>query len=322
MNESQVPFRGRIIFRQYNKSKRHKYGMKLFKLCTVPGYTCKLNLYSGKNIDAINTTPTNVVMALCENIFDKGHTLATDNWYTSLQLAYRLLEKQTHLIGTLRKNRRGLPKAVVDSKLQKGETMAMENKDGVTVLKWKDKRDVLMLSTKHSDKIAVVVKKGKQIRKPKVILDYNKSKESVDMSDQMGAYSSPLRKTLKWYRELAIELLLNTAVVNAWVMYNENKQSKSSVVHFRRALINYLTWPADSQEIIINERPKRLKHVLKLKEGKVRDTRRFCVQCYKDSAQEFGRKVAKNKAKKVSTYCVQCKGEPHFCLKCFDYVHR
>lgn len=322
VDESQVPFRGRIIFRQYNKSKRHKYGMKLFKLCTVPGYTCKLNLYSGKNIDAINTAPTNVVMALCENIFDKGHTLATDNWYTSLQLAYRLLEKQTHLIGTLRKNRRGLPKAVVDSKLQKGETMAMENEDGVTVLKWKDKRDVLMLSTKHSDKIAVVVKKGKQIRKPKVILDYNKSKGSVDMSDQMGAYSSPLRKTVKWYRKLAIELLLNTAVVNAWVMYNENKQSKSSIVDFRRALINYLTRPADSQEIIINERPKRLKHVLKLKEGKVRDTRRFCVQCYKDSVQEFGRKVAKNKAKKVSTYCVQCKGEPHFCLKCFNYVHR
>lgn len=32
VDESQVPFRGRIIFRQYNKSKRHKYGMKLFKL--------------------------------------------------------------------------------------------------------------------------------------------------------------------------------------------------------------------------------------------------------------------------------------------------
>ncbi|GBP65580.1 PiggyBac transposable element-derived protein 4 [Eumeta japonica] len=106
VDESQVPFRGRIIFRQYNKSKRHKYGMKLFKLCTVPGYTCKLNLYSGKNIDAINTTPTNVVMALCENIFDKGHTLATDNWYTSLQLAYRLLEKQTHLIAHCEKQKR------------------------------------------------------------------------------------------------------------------------------------------------------------------------------------------------------------------------
>lgn len=37
IDESQVPFRGRVIFRQYNKSKRHKYGLKLFKLCTIPG---------------------------------------------------------------------------------------------------------------------------------------------------------------------------------------------------------------------------------------------------------------------------------------------
>lgn len=51
VDESQVPFRGRIAFRQYNKSKRHKYGLKLFKLCTIPGYTCKFSLYSGKNID-------------------------------------------------------------------------------------------------------------------------------------------------------------------------------------------------------------------------------------------------------------------------------
>ncbi|CAF4947421.1 unnamed protein product [Pieris macdunnoughi] len=322
VDESQVPYRGRIIFRQYNKSKRHKYGMKLFKLCTIPGYTCKLHLYSGKNIDTINTTPTNVVMALSEYIFEKGHTLATDNWYTSLELAYQLLEKQTHLIGTLRKNRRGLPKAVIDSKLQKGETMAMENEDGITVLKWKDKRDVFMLSTKHSDKFAVAVKKGKQIRKPRVILDYNKSKGSVDMSDQMGAYSSPLRKTVKWYKKLAVELLLNTAVVNAWVMYTENKKSNISIVDFRRALIEYLIRPADSQERNLNQRPKRLKHELKRKEGKVRDTRRFCVKCYKDSVEEFGRIIAKNKCKKVSTYCMQCDGEPHYCLMCFNKIHR
>lgn len=87
VDESQVPFRRRIVFRQYNKSKRHKYGLKLFKLCTIPGYTCKFSLYSGKNIDTVNTTPTKVVMSLCSQILNKGHTLATDNWYTSLELA-------------------------------------------------------------------------------------------------------------------------------------------------------------------------------------------------------------------------------------------
>ncbi|CAG5051487.1 unnamed protein product [Parnassius apollo] len=305
VDESQVPFRGRIVFRQYNKSKRHKYGLKLFKLCTIPGYTCKFSLYGGKNIDTVNTTPTSVVMSLCSQILNKGHTLATDNWYTSLELAYNLLEHQTHLIGTIRKNRRGLPKDVVEAKLQKGEFMAMENEDGITILKWKDKRDVMILSTKHSDKMSTIAKKGKQITKPKVILDYNKSKGSVDMSDQMSSYSSPLRKTIKWYRKLGIEILLNTAVVNAWIMFTETRNTKMSIVEFRKSLVDYLTSSSDSQQTesgVTVSRPKRLKHELLTKTGTVRNTRRFCVHCYKDMVKQFGRKLAKNKAKKVNTF--------------------
>ncbi|CAG4992906.1 unnamed protein product [Colias eurytheme] len=120
VDESQVPFRGRIIFRQYNKSKRHKYGMKLFKLCTLPGYTCKLQLYAGKNHELLNTSPTNVVMGLCDGLLNLGHTVSTDNWYTNLELANQLLDNDTHLVGTLRKNRRGLPKQVIEAKLKPG----------------------------------------------------------------------------------------------------------------------------------------------------------------------------------------------------------
>ena len=39
VDESLVPFKGRIIFRQYIPVKSHKYGIKLYKLCTVNGYT-------------------------------------------------------------------------------------------------------------------------------------------------------------------------------------------------------------------------------------------------------------------------------------------
>lgn len=130
-------------------------------------------------------------MSLCSQILNKGHTLATDNWYTSLELAYNLLEHQTHLIGTIKKNRTGLPKSVVEAKLQKGDLMVMENEDGITILKWKDKREEMMLSTKHADRIiSTITKKGKQVTKPKMIFDY-KSKGSVAMSDQMSSYSSP-----------------------------------------------------------------------------------------------------------------------------------
>ncbi|KAI5632386.1 transposase IS4 domain-containing protein [Phthorimaea operculella] len=94
-------------------------------------------------------------------------TVATDNWYSSLELAYELLKKETHLIGTLRKNRRGLPKTVTGKKLKPREFVAQQNEDGITVLKWKDKRDVLMLSTKHDDKFVRMQIKGKTIVKQK-----------------------------------------------------------------------------------------------------------------------------------------------------------
>lgn len=267
VDESQIPFRGRIIFRQYNKSKRHKYGMKLFKLCTLPGYTCKLQLYAGKNHETVNTTPTKVVMSLCDHILNLGHTVATDNWYTSIDLANELLNKDTHLIGTLRKNRRGLPKNVLDAKLKPGETISMENERGICVPKWKDKRDFLMLSTKHSKGMSTVIKKGRPVRKPRMILAYNKAKGAVDISDQMTSYSSPLRKTVKWYKKLAFELILNTALVNAWVMYTENKNNKESIVQFRRQLVEYLVDSDKDETEVAVERPKRLRHELMKKRG-------------------------------------------------------
>ena len=65
------------------------------------------------------TTPTNVVLSLCKNIFGKGHTICTVNWYTSIELAMKLVAKNTHLVETMRTNRRGIPKDLLAKKLQR-----------------------------------------------------------------------------------------------------------------------------------------------------------------------------------------------------------
>lgn len=299
VDESMIPFRGRIIFRQYNKSKRHKYGIKLFKLCTTPGYTSKVEVYGGKKLDSPETTPTNVVLNLARNYFGKGHTMFVDNWYTSLDLAEKLVQQDTHLVGTLRKNRRNLPKDVMTMNLKPGEFSAKENKNGITVMKWKDKRDVCLLSTKHS--IGFTKKKNKrgiETTKPKIVIDYNKAKAAVDLSDQMSAYSSPLRKTLKWYKKLGIELLLNTAVVNARVLYQSTTKKKISVVDFRRLLAKQLIQGGEENMASTTPRPRRQKHELKKKEGAAVSTRKFCRDCYKTNVQLYGRNGAKNKTKK------------------------
>ncbi|KAI4482020.1 hypothetical protein M0804_009039 [Polistes exclamans] len=201
IDESLIPFRGRIVFRQYLKQKRHKYGIKIFKLCCGSGYTYAFRVYTGKTLEKEKTTPTNIVISLCEDLFYKGHTLYTDNWYTSLELAEKLISKNTHLVGTLRTNRRGNSHQVLLTKLKRGQIIAKENNHGITIIKWKDKKDILVLSTKHSSEMVnVECRSGRKI-KPQIIVDYNRQKSAVDLSDQMNAYNNPLRKSLKWYIE-------------------------------------------------------------------------------------------------------------------------
>lgn len=322
VDESLIPFRGRVIFRQYNKQKRHKYGIKLFKLCSNPGYTVKVQVYSGKDFDNVNTTPTNVVLGLCADYLNKGHTVCTDNWYTNMDLARKLLASQTHLVGTLRRNRRGLPSPVVQVKLKVDEFSAKESEDGITVMKWRDKRDVLLLSTKHSVGFKRTTNKGKEKIKPKIVLEYNKGKSSVDLSDQMSSYTSPLRKTTKWPKRLVMELLLNTAIVNSYILFKLTTHRKLTVVQFRTQLVEYLTKAGVSTTSTVSQRPKRNKHELKKKLGLASKCRKYCTKCYQKNCEDMGRVYARNKTKRVVTYCGDCPNEPHYCIDCFNSVHR
>lgn len=170
----------------------------LFKLGTGSGYTDNLKIYYGKNLEVEKTVPTDV-LSLADNLLHQGRTMCADIWYTNVELTNKFLDANTHLIGTLHSYRKVLPKSVTTKKMKKGEIFAEENRRGITILNRRDQRNVQMLSTKHSVEIAEVQSRGGSKIKPKMITEYNTTKSSVDLSDQMGAYSNPLRKTIKWY---------------------------------------------------------------------------------------------------------------------------
>lgn len=119
VDESMIPFRGRLKFRQYVPSKRHKYGVKLFKICDVNGFTYKIIVYEGKQSIPGQALGETIVLSLCEKYLEKGRTVVTDNFYTSVPLAKQLVIKKTHLVGTLRKNRRYLPREVITKTIKK-----------------------------------------------------------------------------------------------------------------------------------------------------------------------------------------------------------
>ncbi|KAK5969766.1 PiggyBac transposable element-derived protein 4, partial [Trichostrongylus colubriformis] len=149
IDESMVPFRGRVSFWQYNGGKRHRFGIKLFKLCSRAGYTQKVKVYAGRDPKRTASVAEAVVLELMDGFLMQGRCLCTDNWYTSLPLAHTLLRKKTDMVGTIARNRKGIPQILRDKKLQRGEFIYQQNLKGVLVLKWRDKRDIHMMSTKH-----------------------------------------------------------------------------------------------------------------------------------------------------------------------------
>uniref|UniRef100_A0A2S2P793 PiggyBac transposable element-derived protein 4 n=1 Tax=Schizaphis graminum TaxID=13262 RepID=A0A2S2P793_SCHGA len=98
IDESVIPFTGRLLFKQYIKNKRHKYGIKLFKLCIPPNYTISIKVYSGKEATVDGSVATNLVMELTDPFLNFGRTMVVDNWYTSIELAEILGQHNTYIL--------------------------------------------------------------------------------------------------------------------------------------------------------------------------------------------------------------------------------
>lgn len=325
VDESIVPFRGRLSFRQYLKQKAHPYGVKVFKLCSNYGFTHNLQIYCGRVRNKSGCVSENVVLDLTNSVINSGRTIVTDNWYTSLSLARTLLAKRTHLVGTIRSNRQGVPRFIVNEKLRKSEFVSMMNSEGITITHWKDKRSVFVLSTKHGLDASVIRKRNKYIVKPSSVVFYNKGKKFVDVSDQMGSYASPLRKSIKWYRKLSFDLLLNVSVVNAWIIYQETRNEIIPLTRFRKHLVEQLLLSTSEQvETSEEATPRRAVHKLTRLDGSRSNykTRRQCRACYRVLSAKFGSQYARNRARKVVTFCADCPDNPFYCLSCFNRDHK
>lgn len=71
--------------------------------------------------------------------------------------------------------------------------------------------------------------------KPEIVIFYNKAKSFIDRADQMAAYSSSLRRSLKWYKKIAFDLILGTEVVNAFSLFKSvTKKPLTSLISKRK----------------------------------------------------------------------------------------
>ena len=99
VDESLVLFKGRLHFKQYIRTKRARFGIKLYELTTSNGITLDFLVYCGKGMfyeDGNEDMPSTeqIPAALMEPFLDKGHILFTD-YYTSPSLETFLLGRNT-----------------------------------------------------------------------------------------------------------------------------------------------------------------------------------------------------------------------------------
>lgn len=241
IDESLLLYKGRLGWIQYIPMKRARFGIKTYLLCeSSTGYVYNFIIYTGKETlldEEYKALPisSQVVMTLVKTLLNKGYTLTTDNFYTSPQLADILVANKTDIYGTVRLNRKEMPPAIKDVKLKKGEVVAFR-RGKVMTLRWKDKKDVTLLSTIHNAKMLQITKRDKVKEKPAVVHDYNDTMGGVDRVDQMlASYPLPRKRGKKYYRKIFFHLL-DLAIFNSMVLYMKRGGQMSSL-KYRLALI-------------------------------------------------------------------------------------
>lgn len=150
IDESMIKFKGRSSLKQYMPAKPTKRGFKSWMRGDESGYICQFQLYTGKADSSEKQLDTRVVKDLTRELVGKNHVVIQDNFFTNPDLLLSLKKDNIFSCGTVRKNRRGLPKSEVPDKAMKtGDFEFQTSTNGLTWIKWKDKKPVYFLSNYH-----------------------------------------------------------------------------------------------------------------------------------------------------------------------------
>ena len=282
IDEGCCPWRGRLRFRVYNKSKPNKFHIKIFQVSDPQiGYLIHFKVYTGvgscwrngiSSDDEKNNVTTKTVLTLCNDadVFYKGHCIYMDSYFTSVSLAEELFARDTLCCGTAQ-HRVGQPKMLGHRngkvKLKPGQTCALRS-GPVLCFKWmQDKRqngqqrkipkEVYMLTTKHiaEERFSgkVVYNTGEPVYKPAAIVQYCHEMGGVDLTDQLLQYYDFLRRSCKWWRKLWVHLF-NIVILNAYLLNrNYGLRNKLTQTEYRyliaSKLLDYTSVPRPLHQV-------------------------------------------------------------------------
>ncbi|KAL2098758.1 hypothetical protein ACEWY4_005238 [Coilia grayii] len=329
IDESLLLWKGRLAFRQYIPSKRHRFGIKFFILCDVlTGYVQDLVIYTGSTTDIVNIdglgVSGSVVVNMLKPYLEKGHALFTDNWYSSPTLFLYLMKHRTGACGTVRAKRKGMPEF---RKKMKKDEVEMKCAGPLLAVKWHDKRDVHVLSTISSASMAdsgkVDFNTGEHKMKPSCVLDYNKNMGAVDRFDMRNSFVECTRKTMKWYKKIFFHLV-DCAIHNAYIVHQQVTGQVIRPQAFRENLVRQLlehhhtprnapTGGRPSLDTPLRIKARHFPSEVPQTAAQGNSTRRHCRVCLHSSRRPRQRKLTR-------FFCAPC--DTALCaVPCFEEFH-
>lgn len=176
---------------------------------------------------------------------------------------------------------------------------------------------------------------GVHILKPDCVVSYNKYMGAVDRCDQMVAYGSFERRTLKWWKKVFFHII-GLAVVNSYLLYKMRTQNAVLPRIFRRELVMQIMEAADISGAAPKGRKRSSGDLLQRLSarhfighlpptGKRDHAKRRCAVCGPGEAELFrsanpGVAMPKRLGRETSFQCKQC--QVALCVEpCFELFH-
>lgn len=248
VDESMVKFKGRSTLKQYNPQKPIKRGFKIWVRADEHGFVCEFQVYTGKTANLVEKQlGERVVIDLTHQIISKNYQVYFDNYFTSVNLMIELKSKNILACGTVRKNRKGLPKKQINDKtMKRGDYESRTSYKGISWIKWNDNKPIQFLSNFHDPSIKTTVSRRQkdgtsiQINCPQATRDYNNYMNCVDKADQLKSTYEISRKSKKWWLRIFWHFI-DVTVVNSFIIYKQNTPStKMNLIDFRLKLVTEL----------------------------------------------------------------------------------
>ena len=334
VDESMVLWRGRLFFRQYIPSKRHRYGIKLYEVCDAKtGYMWSFELHVNKTehnsfapylIERGLSVSERIVVHLIDPLLDQGYRVVADNYFTSVRLATYLLERETLILGTLRANR-GAPPELKFRDLRPNNCLFVRRGDVMIVRYCVNKasgiKNIYMLDTSSRAELHSIqrVRRGgavEQVPKPGSVMEYNRLMGAIDNSDAIIESCSATRKSNHWCTKLGIHLL-QKLLLNAFLVHRDMfHQHGKNFTDFQKFAVKMLIEESGRgrQRITAIRSRSVTAHVpskIPPRPNRPRPSKR-CRECG----------YSEGRRKETRYECLGCHEVPALCIDCFPIWHQ